>query len=118
MKFTYLCLIASLLTPGVSAQDAPGIERLAFWSWGTSARLKSELKDIDAKLAKLPELAVSNTSLRVGLKTALNTGDDEHWLEVELPAESLADAVVLAPALAKSATVVAAVARALRDELV
>ncbi|MBI5800840.1 MAG: hypothetical protein HZA92_08980, partial [Verrucomicrobia bacterium] len=103
MKFTHLCLLANLLAPGVSAQEAPGLERLAFWSWGTSAQLKDELKVIDQELAKLPELALNNTSQRVGFKTGVTTGESVRWLGVELAGEALADTVVLAPALAKSA---------------
>ncbi len=106
MKFTHLCFILPLRAPGVPGQEAPGIERLAFWSWGTSRQLGEELMAIDQELAKLPAIAMNNTSLRVGLKTALTTGNNAFWLEVELPNESLADTVVLAPAVAKAATAV------------
>lgn len=108
MKFTHLCLIANLLAPGVSVQEALGLERLAFWSWGTSAQLKDELKVIDKELAKLPELAVNSTSQRVGFKTGVTTGENVRWLGVELAGEAVADTVVLAPALAKAATGVVA----------
>lgn len=104
MKFTHLCVVANLLAPSVSGQEAPGLERLAFWSWGTSAQLKDELKVIDKELAKLPELAMNNTSQRVGFKTGVTTGENVRWLGVELAGEAVADTVVLAPALAKAAT--------------
>ncbi|MEN9576959.1 MAG: hypothetical protein RL514_4814 [Verrucomicrobiota bacterium] len=108
MKFTQLCLFASLLTLGVSGQELPDIERLAFWSWGTSAQLKEELKAIDQELAKLPALAVVNTSASTGFKTAISIGENVRWLAVELSGEAVADTVVLAPALAKAATGVVA----------
>ncbi len=108
MKFTHLCLLTVLLTPSVSGQEAPGIERLAFWAWETSAQLDRDLKAIDHEMAELPAIAATNTCLRVGFKTALTTGDNLHWLEVELPAETLTDTVVLAPAVAKAATAIVA----------
>ena len=108
MKFAHLCLISKLLTLAVSAQELPEIERLAFWSWGTSARLKAELRAIDDELTKLPQLAVVNTSASTGFKTALTIGENVRWLAVELAAEAVVDTVVLAPALAKAATGVVA----------
>ncbi len=108
MKFTHLCLVANLLAPVVSGQEAPRFESLAFWSWGKSAQLKDELKVIDEELAKLPELAVNNTSQRVGFKTGVTTRENVRWLGVELAGEAVADTVVLAPALSKSATGVVA----------
>ena len=103
MKFTHLWLIANLLAPSVSGQEARGVERLAFWSWGTAAQLKDELKVIDQELAKLPELALISTSQKVGFKTGVTTGENVRWLGVELAGEAVADTVVLAPALAKAA---------------
>jgi signal transduction histidine kinase len=108
MKFTHLCLSASLLAPGVSGQEAPGLERLAFWSWGATAQLKDELKVIDKELAKLPELAVISSSQKVGFKTGVTTRENVRWLAVELAGEAVADTVVLAPVLAKAATGVVA----------
>lgn len=104
MKFAHLYLTASLLTLGVSGQAAPGLERLAFWSWGTTAQLDDELKVIDQELAKLPELAVVSSSQKVGFKTGVTTRESVRWLAVELPGEAVADTVVLAPVLAKAAT--------------
>lgn len=108
MKFAHVWLIVNLLALGGSGQEARGVERLAFWSWGTSAQLKEELKVIDNELAKLPELAERSTSQRVGFKTGATTRENVRWLAVELAGEAVADTVVLSPALAKAATGVVA----------
>ncbi len=82
------------------------VERLAFWSAGDLRRLDERLAVVRQTLPTLPEIAVVNSSIRVGLKTGYTTADDVRWLELTLPAASLVDTVVLVPPLAKAATAV------------
>ncbi len=108
MKLRTAWLIALLAATHARGEEALWAERLAFWSWGTLQKIETKLRAIDDELAALPELAMINSSLSIGLKTGLTTTEDVRWLEIELDEEAKADTVVLVPPLAKAATAVVA----------
>ena len=108
MKLPLVFLIAALPAAGASGEEALWVERLAFWSWSQQLKIEKALASIDEELTALPELALINSNLGIGLKTGLTTDEDVRWLEVELKEEALVDTVVLVAPLAKAANAVEA----------
>ena len=90
------------------AGASPWSERLAFWARGELRRFDTRLAALDARLAGLAELALVNSSVRVGLKTGYTTGEDVRWIELTLREAAPVDTVVLVPPLAKGAEAVVA----------
>jgi signal transduction histidine kinase len=103
------CLLALLtVTSLAQGADSRWVDRLAFWSWNELRTLESGIRERDQQLAKLPELMLINSCIRVGLKTGYTTDEDVRWFELALKEAELADSIVLVPPLAKGANAVVA----------
>lgn len=85
----------------LEAQPPGWIERMAFWKTSELNGLRKEIQSINRQLATLPSVAGINSGERVGFQTAGITPDEDPWIEIELPAGTLLDQVVLVPLLAK-----------------
>jgi len=70
--------------------------------------MDNRIQEMDVKLRRLPEPAMINSSIRVGLKTGYTTEEDVRWIELALPQESTVDTIVLVTPLAKGANAVVA----------
>jgi signal transduction histidine kinase len=90
------------------AADSRWVEKLAFWSWGALEALDTRIRDHEQRLSGLPEPALINSCMRVGLKTGYTTEEDVRWMEVTLSETARVDTVVLVPPLAKAANAVVA----------
>ena len=101
-------LLVLLLQMPASAADSHWAERLAFWSWGELQSLDASIHDHIQHLRPLPEIALINSSIRVGLKTGYSTEEDVRWMEFTLRDASMVDTIVLVPPLAKAAKAVIA----------
>ena len=86
---------------GLAAQPPRWVERVAFWKAAEVDGLRREIQTIDRQLATLPNVAGVNSGERIGYQTAGITPGEDPWIEVELPAATLLDTVVLVPLLAK-----------------
>jgi signal transduction histidine kinase len=86
---------------GLAAQPPRWIERIAFWKTAEVDGLRREIQTIDRQLATLPTVAGINSGERIGYQTAGITPGEDPWIEIELPAATLLDQVVLVPLLAK-----------------
>jgi len=103
------CLLALLTAASlVQGADSRWVDRLAFWSWNELGALDSGIREREQQLAKLPELMLINSCIRVGLKTGYTTDEDVRWFELALKEAELADSIVLVPPLAKGANAVVA----------
>ena len=88
--------------PGISEAQTPGwIEEIAFWKTSEVDGLRREIQTIDRQLARLPAVAGVNSGERIGFQTAGITPGEDPWIEVELPAATPLDCVILVPLLAK-----------------
>jgi signal transduction histidine kinase len=98
-------LLSAILATTLLSLDADSqwVSRLAFWSWGEQDKLEQRLQEVETQLRVLPELALINSSIRVGLKTGHTTEEDVRWIEVSLPEAHPVDTIVLVPPLAKAA---------------
>lgn len=86
---------------GLAAQPPRWVERIAFWKTAEVDGLRREIQTIDRQLARLPTVAGVNSGERIGYQAAGITPGEDPWIEVELPAATLLDRVVLVPLLAK-----------------
>ena len=86
---------------GVAAQPPRWVEQIAFWRTAEVDVLRREIQTIDRQLTRLPSVASINSGERIGYQTAGITPGEDPWIEVELPAATLLDRVVLVPLLAK-----------------
>jgi len=104
-----ICRIAIVLLLGlplVSRGDDGGqpprwAERVAFWAAADVAGMRREMQTIDRQLAKLPAVAGINSGNRTGYQSAGIPPGGDLWIEVEFPAATPLDRVVLVPLLAK-----------------
>ena len=64
---SFVILISSF--SHVHGADSRWVERLAFWSWSELETLSTGIHEREQQLARLPELMLINSCLRVGLKT-------------------------------------------------
>ena len=101
-------LVAHVLGSSTCAADSGWAERLAFWSWADMEVLQNGIQQRDQKVASLPELALINSSIRIGLKTGYTTDEDVRWMELTFKEARHADTIVLVPPLAKGANAVVA----------
>lgn len=106
MKQLLLPLLFLATTVLASGSDSRWVERLAFWTGGTLRDLDERMAGVDKTLNTLPQLALVNSSVRVGLKTGYTTDEDIRWLEVTLKEPALVDTIVMVPPLARAATAV------------
>ena len=98
-----ICRIAIVLLLGlplVSRGDDGGqpprwAERVAFWAAADVAGMRREMQTIDRQLAKLPAVAGINSGNRIGYQSAGIPPGTDPWIEIELPAPTLLDRVVL-----------------------
>lgn len=102
-----LCAIIATAVLPLEA-DAPWVRRLAFWSWGELAEKDRRIAEVDERLKWLPETALINSSIRVGLKTGYTTEEDVRWIEITWDKPSQVDAIVLVAPMAKAATAIVA----------
>ncbi len=86
---------------GLAAQPPRWVERVAFWKTAEVDGLRREVRTIDQQLAKLPDVAGINSGERLGYQTAGITPGENPWIEIELPAATQLEQVVLVPLLAK-----------------
>ncbi|MBE2287761.1 MAG: hypothetical protein IAE77_30165 [Prosthecobacter sp.] len=102
----FVVLQAAIIPAG--AADAQWVERLAFWSWAELKSLDDAIRTHEKQLRSLPEPALINSCIRVGLKTGYTTDEDVRWMEITLKEAAEVDTVVLVPPLAKGANAVVA----------
>jgi signal transduction histidine kinase len=86
---------------GLAAQPPRWVERVAFWKTAEVDSLRREMQLIDRQLATMPTVAGINSGERIGYQTAGITPGEDPWIEIELPAATLLERVVLVPLLAK-----------------
>ncbi len=86
---------------GVAERPPRWAERIAFWASAKLDRIRGEIQTIDHQLARLPAVAGVNTGNRAGYQSAGIAPGEDPWIEVELPAATPLDRVVLVPMLAK-----------------
>lgn len=86
---------------GLAAQPPRWVEHVAFWKTAEVDGLRGEMQVIDQQLAKLPGVAGINSGERLGYQTAGITPGEDPWIEIELPAATPLEQVVLVPLLAK-----------------
>ena len=96
-------LLAMPMVAHAGPADGPPrwAERIAFWASAKVAGIRGEIQTIDRQLARLPAVAGINTGNRAGYQSAGITPGEDPWIEVELPAATALDRVVLVPMLAK-----------------
>lgn len=105
MKSVLAFLAAATLSAGA---DSRWVDRIAFWSWPELETLNNGIHEREQQLARLPELMLINSCLRVGLKTGYTTEEDVRWFELTLKEAASVDSIVLVPPLAKGANAVVA----------
>jgi signal transduction histidine kinase len=86
---------------GLLAQPPRWVEQIAIWRTAEVDGLRREIQTITRQFARLPSVAGINSGERIGYQTAGITPGEDPWIEVELPAATLLDRVVLVPLLAK-----------------
>lgn len=97
-------LLAFFMHPShAAAADSHWAERLAFWSWRDLQTLDASILDHTQRLQALPEIALINSCIRVGLKTGYSTDENVRWMEITLREAAPVDSIVLIPPLAKAA---------------
>lgn len=106
--FSALLITWLLHAHSTTAAESHWAERLAFWSWGDLQTLDASILDHTQRLQALPEIALINSCIRVGLKTGYSTEEDVRWMEITLREAAPVDAVILVPPLAKAAKAVVA----------
>jgi signal transduction histidine kinase len=105
MKFLLAFLTVTTLSAGA---DSLWVERLAVWSWSELETLSTSIHEREKQLARLPDLMLINSCLRIGLKTGYTTEEDVRWFELTLKEAASVDSIVLVPPLAKGANAVVA----------
>lgn len=105
-----MAVLAVLQVSGSAAHadDSLWVERLAFWSRAELQSLDDAIRDHELRLRSLPELALINSCIRIGLKTGYTTAEDVRWMEITLKQPAQADTIALVPPLAKGANAVVA----------
>lgn len=101
MKLSVAILSSALLA---QSGDSQWIERLAFWMRSDLLAMESRLQAIDSQLKTLPPLTQINSAGSIGFKTDFMPDEEELWVEVTLPEQTLIDRITLVPPLAKGAT--------------
>lgn len=102
------CVILQAPLIPAGAADTQWVERLAFWAWPELKSLDDAIRSHEKQLRSLPEPALINSCIRIGLKTGYTTDEDVRWMEITLKEAAQVDTVVLIPPLAKGANAVVA----------
>lgn len=103
----HLLLLASMIAATAASASAAApewVERFAGWAIPEIDGLRQEAGMLVQALARLPAPAGTNTGNRNGFQTRGGEDGDNLWVEIELPAESPVDLVVLVPAITKGAS--------------
>ncbi|MDB6069607.1 MAG: coagulation factor 5/8 type domain protein [Verrucomicrobiales bacterium] len=88
---------------GAAAENSSWVRRLAFWAAPALQALEQEIVEMDHDLAALPSMINVNSGNRNGFQTSSGPESQDLWVEVELPAPSRVDRIVLVPLLARAA---------------
>lgn len=96
-----LPLVTMFTMSSAYAESPRWIEQIAFWRTAEVDTLRREIETIEGQLVTLPTVANINSGERIGFRTAGIRPGEQPWIEIELPAATQLDRVVLVPMLAK-----------------